>query len=104
MYIVLALFLLRMLWNASMPYFLARQYKHWQQHGGKKPSGVSLFPVIELTLLFVAIVITLLTDESQRLFGIGELVLGACLATIVSYVLMIYVGRFLRSKIVPEDH
>jgi hypothetical protein len=91
-FIAAGLFCLKILWNVSLPYALARRLTRTGTD-----QGVSLMPGLEIALLAAAVVFTALAGPGRPLSAGGAAVIGVA-TMLASYGHLIVVGRLLARR------
>ncbi|HEX8109190.1 MAG TPA: hypothetical protein VF516_15760 [Kofleriaceae bacterium] len=88
-FIVTGLFLMKILWNVTVPYTLA--VRSFRAKDGES-RGISLLPFVELALLGVAAGLSLTERGSPWSWSIGTTVLVGGAIAVASYVHLIIAG------------
>lgn len=95
-YLIVFLFLLKLLWNILVPYIAEREYIKWMRIGGIKPSNISLAPIIEILLLIILCPFYYFSNKLIYNRSTFEIFIIGLLLIVASYLIAILVGRILR--------
>ena len=89
LYILVGLFGLKILWNLAIPYELALRKTN---KGGRKISGISIVPLVEIGLLLLAAGAAALSAKQGWLQSPKNIVIWGLLAIGASYVHLVIAG------------
>jgi hypothetical protein len=74
-YIFVFLFLLKLIWNLSIPTILETRHHRWKRHGGAEPAGVSMALGLDIALLLLLGIAAFFNGDlrwpSYVIFGAG---------------------------------
>ena len=89
LYLVTTLFVLKVLWNLTLPYVLA-----WRRYRGpgRANSGISLIPYLEIVLLIIATCVAALSHGPGWLHRPGRVAIWGGAVILLSYVHLAVAG------------
>lgn len=93
---VLAIFLLKLVWNVWVPYVAERRLRRWKDQGGEAPAAISMAPLVEIFLWVLLVIFSLFIGEDSGLPNTAGVLIYGFLAIVVSYVFAAIVGSFSR--------
>jgi hypothetical protein len=90
---LLALFVLKLLWNVAIPLVMEIAYRRWRNKGGKEPSGVTMMMIIELLLLFALSLMFYFLPQEFLVMSVWKFFLFGIISIVASYILNYFVWK-----------